>query len=794
MSDFGEPSYGQDAYGGSPNSGDPTITSVVVSVAGGPNITTTWVATQISDGLPQKTARLQYWAADLSVMYFDTGWSPNLVSSGLGSSFTIDATETGVPTDTGTGSVYPTLHLIVIVFSSPSATPDTEGWFNTASSAPFDIQWGVSSVRWGYGSTLQVPATGFTFNWVFSSTRGFTEGSYEAQLVSLDGGTVWWDSGVITGVGTSLTPDYTLTPDTSYRLIFIARNTNGVAAPELSTILITGTLAVPVGAPMGGQLQRFLSMVGFEFDITRSWLEQLRSVNDPKNVPGQLLPALANQLGVAYERSLGSAQTRKLLSNIVHEYKIKGTYLGIEGICTDLTGWSASVGCGPNILASSVVMSSGSMTGITASTINGLDNSAPPIPSGYGGTHAPTTWPTTVASDGKVISASYFYTTSTVTGWNPVFSSSPVAGSPSAYGVPISSDVHTVSFDAWVWFGSITSPPSILPSIVWYNAQGAVISTYSGIAGSSTNNAWNHVTANTVPVPAGTVWAVLNLTPLASPAMVAGSIVMVAVPSLTASTFVPTSFQHPRDLLIALSPDRTNLAVNPSMESGATTGWTTNGTEIAVNGTFFALLGVPNPGTRSLKVTATAAGNLTATTVTQLNPELQYTSSAYVRPNTIQRLATVTLQPLNASGTAVGLPVTSVGIAEQPGSWVRAVCSLVPGYEMPPTATQLRTTITFVGVASGESHYIDAVLIEDGWYAQPYFDGAVYQGQPVGADYFWTTTLTGPSYYYQNYATKLSRLAAVLSGKAPPGESSPMSITGFIPFGCTYTLSTLGTH
>ncbi len=793
MSAFGEPPYGDGSYGGDRPTGDPTITGISIGESG-PNITTNWTATQTSDALPQQRARLQFYASDYSVLYFDTGWFTSVVASGSPSSFVVDAVESGIPTDTGTGSVNPTLHIVVRVFSSPTTVPDDSGWFNTADSTAFDIQWGVCSLSWSLTDTTQIsPSTGLTFSWVFSSTRGFTQGSYDAQIRSLDGATLYWDSGVITGTGNTETPSFAFSPDSSYQLALTASNTEGVPAPTLMTIIIVGAVSLPVGTPVGGPLQRFLSMIGIELDLARSWLEQLMQVNNPATVPGQLLPAMAGQLGVAYERSIGAAQTRKLLSNIVHEYKTKGTYSGIAGISTDVTGWSTAVTCGPNLMLSAAQVLSTSTSGQTVALISGAANVAPPTPPGYTGAFGPTAWPTTLSTSTKPVWAETAFRNSGSVAWTPVFSSQGVSALYSS-GVPIPAGSTVASVDVWVWVGNVSSAPSFQSNVLWFNSAGTVIGTASVTGISCPNNSWTNVSITNTSVPAGTVWGVFTIQSVSSITMAAGSIIEVAMAELVLASTLPTIYKYPRDIIVSLSPNRTNLTSNPSFESNVSTGWVSNGTKTVVSGTFYDMPGVPNPGTHSLEITATSAGSLTVSTTVPLSVITEYTGSAYVRPSTTARSVTATLQPLNVSSVAVGAPFVGSAMMEQAGTWVRPFESILPIDSIDSAATQLELTITWAGVGIGESHYIDAALVEEGWHLQPYFDGSVYEGSSVDSDYFWQTpgTPAGPSYYYSNYANKTSRLAAVLTGATPIGESSPMSSAGFLPLGTTYTISTLG--
>ncbi len=99
---------------------------------------------------------------------------------------------------------------------------------------------------------------------------------------------------------------------------------------------------------IGGPLESFMALLGYGADVNRTWLEQLRNVANPQTVPANLLPGLAALLGMTVEVDIGYTQTRRLLGEIVHLYKTKGTEVGIAGITSGITGWGCDVTIGPN--------------------------------------------------------------------------------------------------------------------------------------------------------------------------------------------------------------------------------------------------------------------------------------------------------------------------------------------------------------------------------------------------------------------------------------------------------------
>jgi len=90
-------------------------------------------------------------------------------------------------------------------------------------------------------------------------------------------------------------------------------------------------------------LKRYLGLLGFQMDFIRTELESLRSVNDPLNCSGALLPLMAQQLGLFHEPEIGMQQERQLIQNAIHLYKIKGSPRGITEFTSIMTSYPATV-------------------------------------------------------------------------------------------------------------------------------------------------------------------------------------------------------------------------------------------------------------------------------------------------------------------------------------------------------------------------------------------------------------------------------------------------------------------
>jgi len=86
-------------------------------------------------------------------------------------------------------------------------------------------------------------------------------------------------------------------------------------------------------------LQRYLQLIGFQFDFLRTELESLMSINDAMNCSGALLPLMMQQFGLVHEPEMGMQQERMLVENATHLYKLKGSPQGITEFVTTLTSY-----------------------------------------------------------------------------------------------------------------------------------------------------------------------------------------------------------------------------------------------------------------------------------------------------------------------------------------------------------------------------------------------------------------------------------------------------------------------
>jgi hypothetical protein len=262
---------------------------------------------------------------------------------------------------------------------------------------------------------------------------------------------------------------------------------------------------------------------------------------------------------------------------------------------------------------------------------------------------------------------------------------------------------------------------------------------------------------------------------------------------------VPRAFEPPRQLYVNVQPDRLNLCPNPSFEvsladwrlTGASASITQDGSQSVPDvGTFGNVL--YGAGNFSLNCTINSGTQQSVSIdIPQLIIGRMYTASAYIQ--TTEGFDNIYMSISNGSvnlsqtggdppyGGDLVFPGYSeefyggVGdfIALPPLGWTRLSCSFQANFDV----HTLSITASVDGAASYPcTFWVDAVLVEPGEVAEPYFDGS------FGTDALWefggTPGLTR-SYYYTQFAQKQHIVNSVLSKNIPLGISyAPWTYAG----------------
>lgn len=192
----------------------------------------------------------------------------------------------------------------------------------------------------------------------------------------------------------------------------------------------------------------------------------------------------------------------------------------------------------------------------------------------------------------------------------------------------------------------------------------------------------------------------------------------------------------------ALYSLRTNLALNPSIET-ATTGWSTGG---GGGGTLTRDATQAYSGTYSLKVTTTGAGNSLvlygSASRTPVTAGTTYSFSAYVRSAATSRLVDIVANWYDAGGASLST-TSGTQISTSTSAWVRPTHTVAA----PALATSVVIQVRLASVVSSEVHYVDGLLLEAAASAGTYFDGSTTNASWTGTANASTSTVAGSSTY-----------------------------------------------
>jgi len=90
-------------------------------------------------------------------------------------------------------------------------------------------------------------------------------------------------------------------------------------------------------------LYNFLRIIGIEYDLLKTKIENAKNRYDVLNLNGKLLPALMDQMGLSYESGLGVQQGKRLVNNADYIYLNKGTNQGLKQFVKSFTGYPATI-------------------------------------------------------------------------------------------------------------------------------------------------------------------------------------------------------------------------------------------------------------------------------------------------------------------------------------------------------------------------------------------------------------------------------------------------------------------
>lgn len=523
-----------------------------------------------------------------------------------------------------------------------------------------------------------------------------------------------------------------------------------------------------------GTLERFLRLIGWETDYARSLTDHVGDVWRPSQLRSRMLTAAALSYGVPREYALGDRTTRRLLRHWIRLQRSKGTLAAARLLAGDVTGYTASVYEGRNLIfgpnGSEFKVADPDAT--TSVYWNWKSASALAL--------ARVTTPAPPVSTPAALRVEYPNTSAFSIGYGDAADVRKTCMKTNPVGANV--------FSAYVRSASTTR--SVTPKIHWYDAAGDFLETTTGTPGDSVSGSWTRLAvADDVPTD-----AVYARPELAWPAGAANEQHFIAAAQFEAARTGetdPTDYQAGRTAVCSLRPDRINLCKNPSFETN-TNHWSVVATASGVsrNTTWFRQAG---PGAASMRISnldsAPVVVKYVHDEVDDIIPGSVYTAGAYLA-NSVGLGAMDEVRAYlsfvwldvddeeidRTDGPLLAVPRRSTGVDFTP--FPATVSSVAPdgavtmelhitwvGYDYDPPATNYNFTAT--------SLYVDDVILEREGDPSSYFDGSL---DPTSDDYYWEgTTHLSRSYYYPGRPARQARLEALLPEYLP--ADIPFTIT-----------------
>jgi hypothetical protein len=515
---------------------------------------------------------------------------------------------------------------------------------------------------------------------------------------------------------------------------------------SLTTTKFVDSGGVKIPDPSGvysEPLRRYLQLMGYELDTLRSEYDSLRWLRDTDRMKGSILAYQAHDLGAYSDLAIEMTQLRVLLQSLVYLNKIKGTKLGIEGAVTAYTSWGTDLTLGANLLYDSAFAMWSHEDGAPLNRTKVFESAQLASDGIQSGTTIDGTVPALRLDDNSVHSHNVNLTTL------PDIRRQALRVTFGA--------TYTVAVQA---LRRTAGAGNLTLGIRWWDADGVLLSDSEAARTLADVGVW-YPLAYQAAVPADAVYATIHFSGSDSYLLRYASFTQGAQQAAFVSDWDGT-YEHPREAVLALTPDRVNLVPNPSFEVNLNT-WVmhSGGTVYVRDASQFVF------NAYSVAVTANGTGNLTLSTTRGASAPIlvgvdSFTASAYVKSATTTRRARMFLTWFNDAGTVLG-DAYGDWVNTSNTAWVRPHLTVAS----PPGTTRVSVQVQFETPANGLKFYVDAVLLEPVAEVRSYFDA-----NAIGSDFLWSgTSNQSPSLYYNNRLLKQVRLFEVLPRYLPPDRT-----------------------
>ena len=99
-----------------------------------------------------------------------------------------------------------------------------------------------------------------------------------------------------------------------------------------------------------GPLRQFLSVFGFEMDLTREFVEQWQEVYHIDKTPVPLLHRVGENFGVSYKGGVGDVRYRGLIAALPDLLRMRGTTVALKQVVESYSKWQCDITVGTNTM------------------------------------------------------------------------------------------------------------------------------------------------------------------------------------------------------------------------------------------------------------------------------------------------------------------------------------------------------------------------------------------------------------------------------------------------------------
>lgn len=294
-------------------------------------------------------------------------------------------------------------------------------------------------------------------------------------------------------------------------------------------------------------LYRYLSLIGFQFDFSRTVTDSLLLIHNPMELIANFLPAALGDFNLDYEPELGTPVMRRYLANAVHLYKYKGTDTAASELTTILTGWGAGVSIGKNMALDDLMACQDGGVGLWGQTSVNASVTYLPNNPGISGPYGSGVVQSRVSGYNSYVRVGiYDYTAGVITQCQQ--------------GIPV---VQGSDYCVSMYFQATGPGVSVVLRVTWVDVNGVALSTTTQDPPTALSRTSMRRASVSTNAPGTAAFALVDWVATSSVGFVVNDLIYSNAFQFEAG-LSPTSFECARKILIIAQADVVNYVVNPT--------------------------------------------------------------------------------------------------------------------------------------------------------------------------------------------------------------------------------------